>query len=143
ISGLCRGVVIVEAAERSGALITATHAGEQGRSLMAVPGPVDQVTSGGTNELICKGAGPVRFPGDVLGGLGGIPGTQPPVAAAPPPALDEDQRRIWDYLGETPRHLDEMARTLGIAAGLLSGTLLLLEMKKIVRRLPGNHYERC
>jgi len=143
ISGLCRGVVIVEAAERSGALITATHAGEQGRSLMAVPGPVDQVTSGGTNELIRKGAVLVRCPEDVLEELEGIPGTKPPVSAIPPPALDEEQRRIWDYLSETPRHLDEMAQTLGIAAGSLSGTLLLLEMKKIVRRLPGNRYERC
>jgi len=143
ISGLCRGVVIVEAAERSGALITASWAGEQGRSLMAVPGAVDQVTSGGTNELIRKGAVLVRGPEDVLEELEGLPGASPPASAAPPPSLDETQRRIWDFLGEAPRHLDEMAQSLGIDAGPLSGTLLLLEMKKIVRRLPGNRYERC
>jgi DNA processing protein len=133
----------VEAAERSGALITATHAGEQGRTLMAVPGSVDQITSGGTNELIRKGATLVRGPEDVLEELEGLPGAAPPVAAVPPPNLDETQRRIWDFLSETPRHVDEMAQALGIAAGPLSGMLLLLEMKKIVRRLPGNRFERC
>jgi DNA processing protein len=143
ISGLCRGVVIVEAAERSGALITASHAGEQGRSVMAVPGSVDQATSGGTNELIRKGATLVRGPEDVMEELEGLPGAQPPAPAAPPPGLDEPQSRIWGFLSETPRHLDEMVQALGIPAGPLSGMLLMLEMKKIVRRLPGNRYERC
>jgi DNA processing protein len=143
ISGLCRGVVIIEAAERSGALITAAHAGEQGRSVMAVPGAVDQSTSGGANALIRKGATLVRGPQDVLEELEGLPGMSPPPAAEPPPALDETQRRIWDTLSEGPRHLDDMIQMLGIEAGPLSGTLLLLEMKKAVRRLPGNRYERC
>jgi DNA processing protein len=143
ISGLCRGVVVVEAAERSGALLTATHAGEQGRHVMAVPGPIDHITSGGTNALIRKGAVLVRGPEDVLEELEGLPGMQPPTTAAPPPALDDTQRRIWDFLAEGPRHLDEMAQALGIAAGPLSGNLLMLEMKKAVRRLPGNRFERC
>src|SRR4029077_5708545 len=56
ISGLCRAVVIVEAAQRSGALITASHAGEQGRPVFAVPGPVDSAASAGSHELIRKGA---------------------------------------------------------------------------------------
>src|SRR5262249_60581358 len=85
ISGLSRGVVIVEAAERSGALITASHAGEQGRHVMAVPGPVDQATSGGANELIRKGAILVRGPEDVLEELQGLPPPQPPAPAPPPP----------------------------------------------------------
>jgi DNA processing protein len=143
ISGLCRGVVVVEAAERSGALLTATHAAEQGRPVMAVPGAVDQVTSGGTNELIRKGATLVRGADDVLEELEGLPGNQAPAAAAPPPALDDTQRRIWDFLGDAPRHLDEIVQALGIEAGPLSGMLLMLEMKRAVRRLPGNRYERC
>src|SRR5262249_4378352 len=143
ISGLCRGVVIVEAAERSGALITASHAGEQGRSVMAVPGSVDQATSGGANELIRKGAILVGGPGEGLEELEGLPGAQPPARATPPPGLDEPQSRIWGFLSEMPRHLDEMVQALGIAAGPVSGMLLMLEMKKIVRRLPGNRYERC
>jgi DNA processing protein len=143
ISGLCRGVVVVEAAERSGALLTATHAGEQGRHVMAVPGPVDHVTSGGTNALIRKGAVLVRGPEDVLEELEGLPGLQPPLVTDPPPALDDVQRRIWDFLSEGPRHLDEMVQSLSVDAGPLSGKLLLLEMKKAVRRLPGNRFERC
>ena len=143
ISGLCRGVVVVEAAERSGALLTATHAGDQGRPVMAVPGPVDHATSGGTNALIRKGATLVRGPEDVLEELEGLPGMQAPVPAAPPPSLDETQQRIWDFLNDGPRHLDEMAQSLGIEAGPLSGNLLMLEMKKAVRRLPGNRFERC
>jgi DNA processing protein len=143
ISGLCRGVVIVEAAEKSGALITASHAGEQGRSVMAVPGAVDQTSSGGTNALIRKGAVLVRGPEDVLEELEGLPNDGTLEPPAPPPALDETQRRIWDALAEAPRHLDEMVQSLGIAAGSLSGMLLMLEMKKIVRRLPGNRFERC
>ncbi|HJZ96002.1 MAG TPA: DNA-processing protein DprA, partial [Candidatus Solibacter sp.] len=142
ISGLCRGVVIVEAAEKSGALITATHAADQGRSVMAVPGPVDQATSGGAHELIRKGATLVRGPDDVLQELEGLPGDHHSAPAAPPPALDETQQRIWDSLADGPRHLDEIVQSLGLAAGPLSGTLLILEMKKIVRRLPGNRYER-
>jgi DNA processing protein len=142
ISGLCRGVVVIEAADRSGALLTATHAGDQGRPVMAIPGPVDHATSGGTNALIRKGAVLVRGSEDVLEELEGLPGMQSPELAAPPPALDDTQRRIWDFLGEVPRHLDEMVQALGIEAGPLSGKLLMLEMKKAVRRLPGNRFER-
>jgi DNA processing protein len=142
ISGLCQGVVIVEAAERSGALITATHAAEQGRSIMAVPGPVDQATSGGTNELIRKGAILVRSPEDVLQELEGGLQTASPQPRSAPPSLDATQLRIWDSLAEGPRHLDELVQSLGVAAGPLSALMLMLEMKKVVRRLPGNRYER-
>lgn len=143
ISGLCQGVVVIEAAERSGALITATHAAEQGRSIMAVPGPVDQATSGGTNELIRKGAILVRSAEDVLQELEGGLQSAPPQTRSAPPNLDATQQRIWDSLAEGPRHLDELVQSLGIAAGPLSALMLMLEMKKIVRRLPGNRYERA
>ena len=144
ISGLCKAVVIVEAAERSGALITASHAAEQGRAVMAVPGPIDSVTSGGANELIRKGAILVRGPEDVLEELEGpaMATNAPTVASGPPPGLDESQRRIWDFLAEPPRHLDEMVQTLGIGVSQLASMLTMLELKRIVRRLPGNRYER-
>jgi predicted Rossmann fold nucleotide-binding protein DprA/Smf involved in DNA uptake len=67
-------------------------------------------------------------------------GAQP--ATAPPPDLDETQKRIWDFLAGQARTLDEMAQQLGLAVPQLSTTLMLLEMKKAVRRLPGNRYER-
>jgi DNA processing protein len=144
ISGLARGVVLVEAAERSGALITARHAAEQGRSAFAVPGPVDSEASGGTNGLIRQGAVLVRSVEDVLEELEGVSAVaQPPAAAAPPPGLDEGQRRVWEFLAGQTRHLDEIAQQLGMGVPQLTGALMMLEMKKAVRRLPGNRYERC
>jgi DNA processing protein len=155
ISGLSRAVVIVEAAERSGALITATHAGEQGRSVMAVPGSVDNPASGGCNALIRDGAILVRDAADILEELRGVsahsvaqkamPSAEsPPVApSGPPPGLDADQLRIWTLLEGGAKTFDEMVQQLGIAVPQLSGTLMMLEMKKVVRRLPGNRYERC
>jgi DNA processing protein len=143
ISGLCRGVVIVEAAEQSGALITASHAADQGRAVFAVPGPVDSPASGGTHALIRKGAILVRSADDILEELSGTaPLTEPAAPAAScPPGLDDLQQRIWEMLTE-PRHLDDLAEHLGVGVASLSGTLMLLEMKKVVRRLPGNRYER-
>jgi DNA processing protein len=151
ISGLCKVVVIVEAAQKSGALITATHAAEQGRTVMAVPGSVEVQSSGGTHELIRKGAILVRGVEDILEELHGVSAMAQASATAdalpapppPPPVLEETQRRVWDFLAGQPRHLDEMVRALGLSVSQLSGLLLGLEMKKVVRRLPGNRYERC
>jgi DNA processing protein len=147
ISGMSRGVVIIEAAERSGALITAKHAADQGRTVFAVPGPVDSDASSGTNALIRDGAILIRGVEDILEELDGIRSptvagpSAPPAPAAAPPTLDETQRRIWDCLAEA-RHLDELTQRLGVPVAQLSGVLLQLEMKKVVRRLPGNRYER-
>jgi DNA processing protein len=144
ISGLARAVVVVEANERSGALITASHAAEQGRTVLAVPGPIDSPASAGTHALLRKGAVLVRSADDILEEVRGVAGAgQKPSAKPHPPDLDGSQRRIWDFLAEQPRHLDEMAQQLGLGVPELSGTLLSLEMRKVVRRLPGNRYERC
>jgi DNA processing protein len=153
ISGLSGAVVLIEAAEKSGALITARHAADQGRTVLAVPGAIDSEPSSGTNALIRQGAILCRGVDDILEELHGVSamamaekkaGTaavSPP--AAPPPQLDEGQRRIWDALAEGPRHVDQLVQQLGMSVVQLSGMLLVLEMKKIVRRLPGNRYERC
>ncbi|MBI1913148.1 MAG: DNA-protecting protein DprA [Planctomycetes bacterium] len=155
ISGLCRAVVLVEAAEKSGALITATHAAEQGRNVLAVPGPVDAPPSSGTNALIRQGAVLCRGIDDILEELQGVSALATaakasaaaaqaaPAPAGPPPWLDETQRRVWDFLAGGPRHLDEMVQQLGITVAQLAGMLLTMEMKKAVRRLPGNRYERA
>jgi DNA processing protein len=142
ISGLSRAVVIVEAASRSGALITASHAADQGRPVFAVPGPLDSPSSEGTHELVRKGAILIRGVEDILEELDGIRAVKKPAPAAPPRDLDDVERRIWDFLEEGPRHVDEMAQQLALGIPEISRNLLMLEMKKLVRRLPGNQYER-
>lgn len=142
ITGLSLGVVVVEAAEKSGALISARHAGGQGRTVFAVPGPVDSAASGGSNRLIREGAILVRGVEDILEELEGVSGA---VALAPieaPSGLDATQQRIWEFLDQQPRHVDELTRHLGLAVPEVSRQLMLLEMKKVIRRLPGNLYER-
>jgi DNA processing protein len=151
ISGLARAVIIVEANEKSGALITASHAAEQGREVFAVPGPVDSPASAGTLTLLRQGAKLVRHADDVLEDLNGVAPLVPSTGrsssrrmlqAAPPPDLDDIQRKIWDFLAEKSRHVDEITRQLGLAVGDVNGRLMLMEMKKAIRRLPGNQYER-
>lgn len=142
ISGFSLATVIVEAAERSGALITASHAADQGKPVMAIPGNIDSAASGGTNALIRKGAILVRNVEDIVEELEGIPAPAMSAPPAVPQNLDDNQKRVWDFLGERPRHVDEIADELQIPIPTLAGMLMMLEMKKVVRRLPGNMYER-
>jgi DNA processing protein len=167
ISGLSRGIIVVEADIKSGALITATHAAEQGREVFAVPGPTDSRMSAGCLDLIRKGARLVRSAADVIEDLKGIatpeygpakhkraatlfddaPGVdsdEPPIPApeqAPAPQLEGTQARVYDALA-SKRHADELVRELELAPGDVSRTLMQLELKKLIRRLPGNYYER-
>jgi DNA processing protein len=150
ISGLSRAVVIVEAAERSGALITARLAAEQGREVFAVPGAVDSPASAGSLHLLRQGAKLVRSADDILEDLQALPILDPvsggardsAVPPGPPPNLDETQQRIWDALDER-RTVDELSRQMQIATGDLARHLMTLELKKLIRRLPGNWYERA
>jgi DNA processing protein len=145
ISGMCRAVVLVEAHEKSGALITARHAAEQGREVFAVPGPVDSSASAGTLKLLRDGAKLIRHARDLLEDLQGLaPLVEGAATAAPaevPAGLDDLQQKIWDFLDET-RNVDDLARHVELSVAALSGVLMTLELKKIVRRLPGNMYER-
>jgi DNA processing protein len=135
ISGLCRAVVLVEANEKSGALITARHAAEQGREIFALPGPVDSTASAGTLKILRDGARLIRDARDLLEDLHGLA----PLFA--PPGGDPLSRKLWDFLSEA-RNVDDLARHVAMSAAGLSGVLMSLELKRIVRRLPGNMYER-
>lgn len=154
ISGLSKVIVLIEAAEKSGALITASHAGDQGRTVMAVPGSVESASSGGTHDLIRKGAVLCRGVEDILEELHGVSAmavaekkaasvpSVPSAPVGPPQGLDDEQRRIWEVLTEAC-HLDQLVQHLGLEVPQVSGALMMMEMKKVVRRLPGNRYERC
>jgi DNA processing protein len=150
ISGLARAVVIIEANDKSGALITARHAAEQGRDVFALPANVDGSHSAGSLWLLRNGAKMIRDVDDLLEDMKGLrtpgrstPGKSPPISAPPPPppVLDAAQQRVWDFLTE-PKHSDEIVRGLGMPAGELSTLLLMMDMKKLIRRLPGSMFER-
>jgi DNA processing protein len=147
ISGLSRAVVVVEANDKSGALITTEHAAEQGREVFAVPGPVDSAASAGTLRLLRDGAKLVRNAADILEDLQGLPSLTEGVAPASdvpakPAGLSGIEEQLWDFLDER-RTVDELTRHSQLPAGELARRLMTMELKKHIRRLPGNWYERA
>ena len=148
ISGLCLGVIVVEAGSDSGALITADLALEQGRDLLAVPGHAGDSKAVGPNALIKQGAALVETADDVLGALrlDHLSG----VADAPSPRkvefilseLGPDARAIHDVLSMDPMHIDEVTRAVGLSSPAVSSALLMLEMRKLVQQLPGKLFVR-
>jgi DNA processing protein len=147
ISGLSRGVVVVEAAERSGSLITATYALEQGREIFAVPGSPLDPRAKGCNRLLREGATLTESADDVLAALRPMlghdfqePGRLPP---APPPQdweaeADKVRARVEEALGPAPVAVDELIRQLGVPAGAVLTVLLELELAGRCARHPGN-----
>lgn len=142
ISGLSLGVLIIEANRKSGALHTARHAMEQNREVMALPGRIDSFASDGCNDLIRDGATLVRNVDDVLEELG--PLVKPVQTAAAEEVrspreltLNEQERQILNLVTSEPQHLDEIIRAAGIASSRVTATVTILEMKRMVRRLPG------
>jgi DNA processing protein len=142
ISGLSRATVIVEAGAKSGALITADFALEQGRDVLAVPGSIFNPTSVGTNELLKQGATPVTNADDVLNLLGSPLVQKSPVAQAVP-KLEGDETAVWHALNGEPRHIDELARVLGMGPGVVSATLAMLELKGMARQVGSMLYTRA
>jgi len=155
ISGLSLGVVVAEASARSGTLITARHAGEQGKCVFAIPGNVDVPTSRGCHGLIRDGAVLVQDPRDVVESLGplseplelpGMPegaGESHGVGDARALALNERERHIYDLLGPSPLQIDAIITQAGLPAAVVSSTLLTLEIRGLVKQLPGQRYARA
>ena len=141
LAALARIVVVVEAAERSGALITADHALSLGRRVLAVPGSIHAPSSRGTNALILAGATPVLGPDTVLELLHGV-GATPPLPTAPPPELGRDALLVWDGLADQPGHVDELARRAGLPAPRTLVALSLLEVSGWARQQPGMRFTR-
>ncbi|MEN9480106.1 MAG: hypothetical protein RLZZ298_1501 [Pseudomonadota bacterium] len=138
ISGLSRGVLVVEAAPESGSLITARLAGEQGREVFAIPGSIHSPVARGCHKLIKQGAKLVETAQDVLEELGDM--DQPAAATAMPNLAEENPLLI--ALGHAPCALDELVERTGLRADQLLGELLTLELSGQLATLPGNRYQR-
>ena len=163
ISGLALGVVVVEASYRSGSLITARVALEQGREVFAVPGSIDADGSKGTNKLIKEGAKLIESADDILEEilpqirkkltpLSPVKNDNPKVSPHDPVAekpsalsqqtLTDEEAKLLQYLSATPVSVDQLISLTGGKAGEILNTLLLLELKQLISQLPGKMFIR-
>ena len=147
ISGLSLGVVVVEAAKRSGALITANCALEQGREVFALPGKIDSFTSQGTHDLIKHGAKLVESTEDIIEELEPlmseyIKQAKSESKATVKPNLLDEEKQIYSCLSSDPTHIDEIMQKVDLSYGRLLTNLLKLQHKKLVKELPGKVFAR-
>jgi len=143
ISGLSRGVLVIEAAENSGSLITAQYALEQGRDVFAVPGNISFASSRGSNRLIKQGAKLVDCVEDILEELPGSRTTASGENGEAPSrnfALTPKEAAIYELLARSPLHIDDIINQTELTAGEVSSMLLHLELKGAITPLPGTHY---
>ncbi len=139
ISGLSKGILVTEAAEDSGSLITARLALEQNREVFAVPGPITSDMSMGTSSLLKEGAKLVMNASDILDELGVKTVVSDPVTTS---NLSESEKEILDFIKNEPKHIDEIARNFKTPVAEISGLLLKLEIAGIVKNLGGGNYTR-
>ncbi|MFQ5481162.1 MAG: DNA-processing protein DprA [Nitrospinaceae bacterium] len=143
IAGMCLGTLVIEAGEKSGALITAEFALEQGREVFAVPGNITSSNSRGTNQLIQTGAKMVtgvesiveELPSQFLEQWG-----RKAEAEVKHPGLTPHEQFILDLLSEEEAHIDNLIQTSRLSAGEVSATLLQLEVKGLIRQTGGNRF---
>lgn len=144
ISGMSIGVVVIEAGERSGSLITAEFALEQGREVFAVPGNINSLNSKGTNKLIKDGAKIVTSVEDILEELINY-GITDTVTKSSEKTYDEslfkglssEERRLVECLKLEPLHIDELAKKSGFNVNVVGSLLVMLELKGVVDQIPG------
>lgn len=139
ISGLARAVVIIEAGQKSGALITASFAAEQGREVFALPGNIYVPKSVGTNRLIQDGATPLLMPEDLLGVLDLAMRSEQQAARTILPS-DPTEAALFAVLGHEPQHIDELTRQTDLPPSQVSSTLAMMELKGMVRQVGGMQY---
>ena len=140
ISGWGLGLLVVEAGYNSGALISASQAAEQGRNLYAIPGPIDRPTSHGTNRLIQQGAKLVMSVEDILEDVQVLFPTPPALTQSKPPDLEGDLLRVYEAITSQETPIDEIIRRSRLGAGVATAALLQLEMRHLVKQLPGKYF---
>lgn len=136
VSGLAKGVLVVEASENSGSLITARLALDQGRDVFAVPGNINSAVSRGSNLLIREGAKLVMGVEDILEELP-LRRTLSVTGEPLVPQLPPGEETVWKIVAESPRHIDEITAKSSLTVGEVSAILLRLELKGLVTQLPG------
>ena len=148
ISGLAAGTLVIEGNEKSGALITANYALQQGRDVFAVPGPITSAQSRGTFNLIQQGAIPARSGHEIAAALSLIENPQCKSQESSPmlpvllDMLSEPEREIFNRISGTPRRIDELANAIGKPVMELFAVLLDLELKGLVRQISGQQFIR-
>ena len=141
ISGLSRGTLLVEGAEKSGAMITVTHAMEQGRDVFAVPGGIYSPQSAIPNRLIVEGATPVLSPWEILEPYRWGQREQPVLSEGVPEVeLDEEERRVVEPLKIEELSFEELISRTGISPSWLNSHLTILELRGIIVKAPGGLY---
>lgn len=146
VSGWSCGVILTEAPARSGALITAQQAAEQGRAVFAVPGGIDRPSSHGCNRLIQQGAKLIMDGTDVLDDLMSLFPTEPLAprmeASRPGASLSGDEDKVYAAIGTDEAHVNDITARSGLPSSTVNATLMKLEMKRVIKPLPGKFYVR-
>lgn len=143
ISGWSHGVLVVEAGLNSGALITAAQALEQGRSVYAVPGHINAPSAMGSNRLIQQGAKLVMDASDILDDLQILlPEAKPSPQAAvrPLPTLTDEEQKVYEAIDSAETPIDRITAKCDLPSSTVSSTLLRLELKRLVKQLPGKYF---
>lgn len=145
VSGLSRGVLVVEATQMSGALITARLAAEQGRDVFAIPGKVSSATSSGTNDLIKDGGRMVTEPEEILNELKSVLSLERSSSRSLKDSglvrcCSADEARVLACLDDEPKHVDKISQELKCPVAEVLALLVPLELRRMVRSLPGKMY---
>jgi DNA processing protein len=140
ISGWGFGLLVVEAGVNSGALISASQAADQGRNLYAIPGPIDRPTSHGANRLIQQGAKLVMSVDDILEDVQTLFPKAPELLPSKPPNIDGDLLKVYEAISSRETSIDEIIQRSGIGAGSATVALLQLEVRHLVKQLPGKYF---
>jgi len=146
ISGLSLGTLVIEAARRSGSLITARHAGEQGREVFALPGSIHNPLARGCHQLIRQGAKLVETADDIVAELAPLAShilqnsLESTTSAPTADVKDKEYLQLQKFLGHDPVSVDELAENSGLTIDQVSSMLLILELEGVVESLSGGRY---